>query len=81
MLVCSESLKEILSSYLVEQIEERSNIEVLVNTTLVGLHGADSLESITYRDDRSDEVSHAPTHWFSLYRRRAADRLGWSFAY
>ena len=62
MLVRGESLKETLSSYLVEQIEESSNIEVLVNTILVGLDGGDSLESITYRDNKSGEV-HAPTHW------------------
>src|SRR5882762_2257652 len=62
MLVRGESLKETLSSYLVEQIEESSNIEVLVKTTLVGLDGGDSLESITYRDNKSGEV-HAPTHW------------------
>ncbi len=62
MLVRGESLKETLSSYLVEQIEESSSIEVLVNTTLVGLDGGDSLESITYRDNKSGEV-HAPTHW------------------
>jgi len=62
MLVRGESLKETLSSYLVEQIEESSNIEVLVNTTLVGLDGGDSLESISYRDSKSGEV-HAPTHW------------------
>ena len=63
MLVRGGSLKETLSSYLVEQIEGSSNIEVLINTTLVGLDGADSLESITYRDDKSGEVRHAPTHW------------------
>jgi thioredoxin reductase (NADPH) len=62
MLVRGESLKETLSSYLVEQIEESSNIEVLVKTTLVGLDGDDSLESISYRDNKSGEV-HAPTHW------------------
>jgi len=63
MLVRGESLKETLSSYLVEQIEESSNIEVLINTALVGLDGVDSLESITYRDDRSGEVRNARTHW------------------
>jgi thioredoxin reductase (NADPH) len=62
MLVRGESLKETLSSYLVEQIEESSNIEVLVNTILFGLDGGDSLESITYRDNKSGE-GHAPTHW------------------
>ncbi len=63
MLVRGESLKETLSSYLVEQIEESRNIEILINTTLVGLDGADSLESITYRDDKTGEVRNAPTHW------------------
>ena len=46
-----------------EQIEESSNIEVVINTTLVGLDGVDSLESITYLDNRSGEVRHAATHW------------------
>jgi thioredoxin reductase (NADPH) len=68
MLVRGESLKETLSSYLVEQIEESSNIEVLINTTLSASNGADSLESITYRDDRSGEVRHARTHWVFVVR-------------
>ena len=46
-----------------QQIDQSSNVEVLINTTLVGLDGADSLESITYRDDKSGELRHAPTHW------------------
>src|SRR5258708_11298827 len=61
MLVRGESLKKTLSSYVGEQNEESSNIEVLSNTTLVGLDGGDSLESISYRDNKSGKV-HAPTH-------------------
>jgi thioredoxin reductase (NADPH) len=63
MLVRSDSLKRTLSSYLVKQIEDASNIEVLTNTTLVGLEGVDSLEAISYRDDRNGEVTRAPTQW------------------
>ena len=79
MLVRGESLKETLSSYLVEQIEGSSNIEVLINTTLVGLDGADSLESITYRDDKSGEVGMLPLIGFSpvseAYRGQTGQNL------
>ena len=63
MLVRGDSLKSTLSSYLAEQIRQNANIEVLTNTTIVSLEGVDFLEAIMYRDDRSGEVRHAPTHW------------------
>ena len=63
MLVRGECLKETLSSYLIEQIEVCSNIEVLTGATLTGLDGREFLESITYRDNQSEEEKHAVTNW------------------
>jgi thioredoxin reductase (NADPH) len=58
-LVRGHCLKATLSTYLVEQIETSSNIIVLTDTSLVGLEGADSLESIRYSDERSGDETRA----------------------
>jgi len=56
MLVRGDSLKDTLSSYLAERIEASSKIEILTKSTLTGLHGRESLESVSYRDNsRGDE--------------------------
>ena len=49
MLVRGESLKNTLSTYLLERIEDTPAIAVLTRTTLTTLEGEDALESITYR--------------------------------
>ena len=78
MLVRDESLKETLASYLVEQIEESSNIEVLVNTTLVGLDGA-ILSNLSPTDTTKVERSMLPLIGFSsvseAYRGQTGQNL------
>ena len=50
MLVRGECLKNTLSTYLLERIEDTSSIAVRTNSTLTRLEGDDALERITYRD-------------------------------
>jgi thioredoxin reductase (NADPH) len=39
-----------MSRYLINEIEEHDQIEVLTNTAVIAVHGGDSLESITVSD-------------------------------
>lgn len=60
MLVRSE-LSKSMSQYLINQIKETSNIEVLQNTEVVEAHGKDKLEAITYKNNKSGEEIKCPT--------------------
>lgn len=51
MLVRGDDLRKGMSDYLVEQIEATPNIEVRLQTRLVGVDGAERLEQITLADD------------------------------
>ena len=62
MLVRGESLKNTLSTYLLERIEDTASITVLTRTTLTAFHGDDALEGITYRDEYSGNTSTIETH-------------------
>ena len=57
MLVRGECLKDTLSTYLLERIEDTASITVLTRTTLIGLEGDDALERITYRDEAGKTAS------------------------
>jgi len=60
MLVRS-SLAKSMSSYLIEQIEGRDNIDVQLGTEVVEVHGKDRLEAITIRDRESGETRREST--------------------
>jgi thioredoxin reductase (NADPH) len=62
MLVRGECLKDTLSAYLLERIEETSSIKVLTKTTLTSLEGRDALERITYCDQTSGRIASIETH-------------------
>jgi len=62
MLVRGECLKNTLSTYLLERIEDTPSITVLTRTTLTTLEGDDALERITYRDEVSGENATIETH-------------------
>jgi thioredoxin reductase (NADPH) len=61
MLVRGSSLKKGMSQYLVDQIEETANIEVLTRTEVIEVHGKDRLEAITIRNYDTDETCTSPT--------------------
>lgn len=50
MLVRGGSLADSLSQYLIERIEERSNVEVLYNVEVTGVAGEETLRAITLKD-------------------------------
>jgi thioredoxin reductase (NADPH) len=55
MLVRAGSLEKGMSQYLVNQISETDNIEVLLRTQVVEAHGEDRLEALTILDKESGE--------------------------
>lgn len=61
MLVRSSSLKKGMSQYLVDQIEETANIEVLTHSEVIEVHGKDRLEAITTRNNDTGETCTRPT--------------------
>ncbi len=58
ILIRAGSLAKGMSQYLVDQIEEAENIEVLTGTELAAAHGEDRLESLTLK--RDGEVARDP---------------------
>jgi thioredoxin reductase (NADPH) len=56
-----ESVEKSMSRYLVDQIAARSNIDVLVRTSVVAAHGDTSLEAIDVRDASTRETSRLPS--------------------
>ena len=67
MLVRGTSIEETMSQYLVDQIAERENIEVLLRTEVVEAHGTNRLESITIRNNDSHEVTTVPAAAMFLF--------------
>jgi thioredoxin reductase (NADPH) len=55
LLIRGESLAKSMSRYLIKEIEERDQIEVLTQTEIVDLGGDMALETVTVRDIRSGE--------------------------
>jgi len=51
-----DGLEKSMSRYLIDQLEKRSNIEVLTNTEVVAVHGGDALEAIDVHDRSSGET-------------------------
>ena len=60
MLVRS-NLSKSMSQYLINQIKNTQNIEVLSNTEIVEVHGNDKLEAITYKNTQTGETFNNPT--------------------
>jgi thioredoxin reductase (NADPH) len=57
-LLCrGEGLDKSMSSYLIDQLANRSNVEVLCRTEVVAAHGEDSLEEIEIRDNAADRTT------------------------
>jgi thioredoxin reductase (NADPH) len=67
MLVRGSSLIKGMSQYLVDQIEETTNIEVLTRTEVKEVHGKDRLEAITIRNSDTGENCTRPTPAIFLF--------------
>src|SRR3712207_4308274 len=62
VVVCrGDSLRKSMSEYLVKQVEDRDNIEVRLNSSVVEAEGEDHLERITMRNAVSGETEIVPT--------------------
>jgi len=67
MLVRSDGLSSTMSRYLIQRITENPNIELHVNTEISRLEGDTHLESVTWKDRKTGEVStHAIQHLFMM---------------
>ncbi len=66
MVVRDDSLRKTVSEYLVQRIKSTSNIEVLLSTEVVGLHGEDALEAITLRNNQTGRQWTSSTKWLFL---------------
>ncbi len=67
MLIRDDALGRAMSSYLVAQIERTENISVIANTEVVSVEGEDHLESITTRNNRTDETKNFPADAVFIY--------------
>jgi thioredoxin reductase (NADPH) len=56
LLVRTDGLAESMSRYLVRRIEESPNIELRINTEVIGLSGNERLEAIEWRNSKTGEL-------------------------
>jgi thioredoxin reductase (NADPH) len=76
MLVRRGELSSTMSRYLIQRIEENPEIELHLNTEIVGMDGDEHLESVTWKDNKTGETStHAIRHVFIM--TGASPRTGW----
>jgi thioredoxin reductase (NADPH) len=61
------SLAETMSQYLIEQIEATENIEVLLESEVVEVHGDTTLTAVTYRDNKTGETKTEETPALFLF--------------
>jgi thioredoxin reductase (NADPH) len=66
ILVRGDSLEEAMSSYLIDEIRGRANIDVRLRTQIVGGAGTDRLEQLTIRDGSGAEHAEAADAVFVL---------------
>lgn len=70
------SLRETMSEYLVKRLEEHPNIELHASTDVVGLHGEDRLDGLTYRCRESGAESGCGCSFLFLFLG-ASPNTGW----
>ena len=76
-LLCrSGDVRKSMSDYLVKQIEDRENIEVLVNSSVAAVEGDGHLERISIADSETGEVETVPANSLFIFIG-AAPKTGW----
>lgn len=75
MLVRSAQLRDTMSRYLIQRIEENPMIELHFNAQITALDGASHLERVTWQDGAGDASVHAIRHVFIM--AGASPRTGW----
>jgi thioredoxin reductase (NADPH) len=67
MLVRGSTLQTSMSQYLIDQIDDIENIDVLVYTEVVEAHGTQKLEALTLINNRTDETWQVPAAALFLF--------------
>lgn len=67
ILVRASALEKGMSQYLVDQIKAQPNIDVRLRSEVMGVHGADRLETITVRDADTDQTETLPAAALFLF--------------
>ncbi|MBA2781329.1 MAG: FAD-dependent oxidoreductase [Rubrobacteraceae bacterium] len=62
-----DDLRKSMSDYLVRQIEDRDEIEVLLDTNVVAVEGEDHLERVTTKNTKTGETETAPAHSLFIF--------------
>ena len=76
-LLCrSDNLRKSMSEYLVKQIEDRENIEVLLNSSVSAVEGEGHLERISITNSARGETDTVPTSSLFIFIG-AAPKTGW----
>ena len=60
ILIRADSLKQSMSQYLIEQIDDTANISLRVNTEIAAVAGTDHLESITLKNRTAPRLKPCP---------------------
>ena len=66
MVVREDSLKKTVSQYLIDRINSTPDVEVLLNTQVIALHGDTVLRAITLRNNQTGQEWSANTAWLFL---------------
>ncbi len=72
----SNDLRKSMSDYLVRQIEEKDNIEALLQTSVVSVEGEDHLERITTKNSATGETETVDAHSLFVFIG-AAPKTAW----
>jgi thioredoxin reductase (NADPH) len=77
ILLCrGDDLRKSMSAYLVAQIEDRANIQVHLNTNVVGVEGEEHLEIISMKNSETGETETAPASSLFIFIG-AAPKTAW----
>ena len=71
-----DDLRKSMSDYLVRQIEDKGNIEVLLNTNVAAVEGETHLEKISIQNGATAETTTAPAHSLFVFIG-AAPKTDW----
>ena len=72
----SNDLRKSMSDYLVRQIEERDNIEALLETSVISVEGENHLEQITIKNSATGETKTVGAHSLFIFIG-AAPKTAW----
>src|ERR1700676_822482 len=66
LVVREDSLEHFMSVYLIDRLRATPQVEILLNTEVIALHGDEILQAITLRNNRTGAEWRAETSWLFL---------------